>query len=210
MSRERLRVAVLLSGTGRTLENLLACRKRGALHIDIPVVISSRGGVRGLDVARDAGIETHVVSRRDHPTPSARSARMADLLAGYRIELMALAGFLSQLDILPEWEGRMINIHPSLLPLFGGQGYYGDRVHSAVLASGMKVTGCTVHFVNADYDAGPIILQRCVPVEENDTPETLGARVFAAECGAYPDAIQLFAENRLRIDGQRVRVIPAG
>jgi phosphoribosylglycinamide formyltransferase 1 len=210
MSQGRLRIAVLLSGTGRSLENLLACRERGTLDIDIPLVISSRGGVRGLEVARDAGIESHIVSRRDYPTPAERSTRIAELTRDIGIDLMVLAGFLSQLEILPEWEGRMMNIHPSLLPLFGGHGYYGGRVHEAVLASGMKVTGCSVHFVNADYDAGPIILQRCLPVEETDTPATLGARVFAAECVAYPEAIRLFAAGRLQIDGNRVRVLRAG
>jgi phosphoribosylglycinamide formyltransferase-1 len=207
---ERLRVAVLLSGTGRTLENLLAWRARGALEIDIPIVISSRPRVRGLEVAAAAGLETHVVSRRTYPTPTAMSARIAELLVPHDIGLLVLAGFLSQLDILPGWEGRMLNIHPSLLPLFGGQGLYGSRVHAAVLASGMKVTGCTVHFVNAEYDAGPIVLQRCLPVREDDTPETLGARVFAAECEAYPEAIRLFAAGRLRIEGQRVRVLAPG
>ena len=110
---------------------------------------------------------------------------------------MLLAGFLSQLEILPDWEGRMMNIHPSLLPLFGGRGLYGTRVHEAVLASGMRVTGCTVHLVNAEYDAGPIVLQRSLPILADDTPETLGARVFALECELYPEAIRLFAEGRL-------------
>jgi phosphoribosylglycinamide formyltransferase 1 len=207
MSSERLQVAVLLSGTGRTLENLLAWRERGALEIDIPIVISSRARVRGLEVAQAAGIEAHVVSRREHLTPAAMSARIAELIAPHDIGLLLLAGFLSQLEILPDWEGRMLNIHPSLLPLFGGHGLYGSRVHAAVLESGMKVTGCTVHFVNAEYDAGPIVLQRCLPVREDDTPETLGARVFAAECEAYPEAIRLFAAGLLRIEGQRVRVL---
>ncbi len=209
MADERLRVAVLLSGTGRTLENLLEQRARGNLAIDIPVVVSSRANVRGIEVARAAGIETHVVLRRDHPTPAAMSARIAAALAPHGIGLIALAGFLSQLEILPGWEGRMVNIHPSLLPLFGGHGLYGGRVHEAVLASGMKVTGCTVHFVDAEYDAGPIILQRCVPVEEDDTPATLGARVFAAEREAYPEAIRLFQSGRLRVDGRRVHVLDA-
>ncbi|HUG16562.1 MAG TPA: phosphoribosylglycinamide formyltransferase [Thermomicrobiales bacterium] len=207
MAADRLRVAVLLSGTGRTLDNLLACRERGELRIDIPFVISSRRGARGLAIAREAGIEAHVVHRRDYPTPAARSARIAELTGEYGVDLMLLAGFLLQLEILPAWEGRMMNIHPSLLPLFGGHGFFGRRVHEAVLASGVKVTGCTVHFVNADYDAGPIILQRCLPVEEADTPETLGARVFTAECDAYPEAIRLFAAGRLRVEGNRVRVL---
>jgi phosphoribosylglycinamide formyltransferase 1 len=201
-----LRVAVLLSGSGRTLENLLELRARGELEIDIPVVVSSRRNVRGVEVAQRAGIDTHVVSRREAPTPAEMSARVVEHLAPHGIDLILLAGFLSQLEILPAWEGRMMNIHPSLLPLFGGRGLYGTRVHEAVLASGMKVTGCTVHMVNADYDAGPIVLQRCIAVEEDDTPESLGARVFALECQAYPEAIRLFAENRIVIDGNRVRI----
>jgi formyltetrahydrofolate-dependent phosphoribosylglycinamide formyltransferase len=205
---DRLRVAVLLSGTGRTLENLLAYRARGALEIDIPVVISSRPGVRGLEIAREAGCETHVVTRRDAPTPAELSARVAELLAPHDIELIALAGFLAQLRVLPQWEGRIMNVHPALLPLFGGRGFYGHYVHQAVLDSGMKVSGCTVHFVNEEYDAGPIIAQRCVPVLNDDTPDTLAARVFAAECEAYPEAIRLFQQGRLRVEGARVRVSP--
>jgi formyltetrahydrofolate-dependent phosphoribosylglycinamide formyltransferase len=205
---DRLRLAVLLSGTGRTLENLLARRDAGDLPVEIVAVISSRPNVRGLEIARQAGIDAHVVSRRQCPTPVAMSARIHELLAPLGVELIVLAGFLSQLEILPEWQGRMLNIHPSLLPLFGGRGLYGARVHEAVLASGVKVTGCTVHFVNADYDAGPIVLQRCLAIDENDTPETLGARVFALESELYPEAIRLFAENRLRLEDNRVRILP--
>ena len=204
----RLRVAVFLSGTGRTLENLLARRAAGELEIDIPAVISSRPGVRGLAIATGAGIEAHVVRRREYPTPAALSARIQELLAPHRIDLILLAGFLSQLEILPEWEGRVLNIHPSLLPLFGGRGLYGVRVHEAVLASGMQVTGCTVHLVNAEYDAGPILLQRCLPILDDDTPETLGARVFALECELYPEAIRLVAAGRVRVEGNRVRILP--
>lgn len=206
---QRMRIAVLLSGSGRTLENLLSLREHGVLEIDIPIVISSRAGVRGLEVATAAGIDAHVVGRRAFPTPERRSERVAKLLAPHNVDLILLAGFLSQLQILPEWERRMMNIHPSLLPLFGGKGLYGSRVHEAVLASGMKVSGCTVHFVDAEYDAGPIILQRCVPVLDDDTPESLGARVFAAECRAYPESIRLFAADRLVVAGRRVRIVDA-
>mgnify|MGYP003383745350 CR=1 FL=1 len=188
----RVQAAVLLSGTGRTLENLLAHRAAGTLDIDIPVVISSRDGVRGLDVAQAAGIEAHVVARRVFRSPDAMSARVQEIITPLRIDLLLLSGFLSQLSILPEWEGRMLNVHPSLLPLFGGQGFYGRRVHEAVLAAGMKVSGCTVHEVNAEYDAGPILAQRCVPILPDDTPDSLGARVFAAECEVYPEAIRDF------------------
>ena len=188
----RVQAAVLLSGTGRTLENLLAHRAAGTLDIDIPVVISSRDGVRGLDVAHAAGIEAHVVARRVFGSPEAMSARVQEIITPLRIDLLLLSGFLSQLSILPEWEGRMLNVHPSLLPLFGGQGFYGRRVHEAVLAAGMKVSGCTVHEVNEEYDAGPILAQRCVPILPDDTPDSLGARVFAAECEVYPEAIRDF------------------
>lgn len=204
--RERLQVAVLLSGTGRSLENLLQWRERGALEIDIPVVISSRANVRGLEIAREAGIETHVVRRRDAPSPAERSAIVRDLLRPHGVGLIALAGYLAQLEILPEWQGRIVNIHPSLLPLFGGRGMYGERVHQAVLDAGMKVSGCTVHIVNEEYDAGPIVAQRCVPVLPGDTAQTLGARVFEAECQAYPEAIGLFAAGRIRVEGGRVRI----
>lgn len=202
-TKRQFRVAVLLSGTGRTLENLLVRRERGDLDIDIPAVISSRRGSRGLEIARDVGIETHVVRRRDTPGPAILSALIKDILEPHDIDLIVMAGFLRQLAVLPQWEHRIVNIHPSLLPLFGGPGMYGERVHAAVLESGMKVSGCTVHFVNAEYDAGPIILQRCVPVEAGDTPETLGSRVFAAEREAYPEAIRLIAEGRARTDGRR-------
>lgn len=203
----RLRVAVLLSGSGRTLENLVRLRDLGKLEIDLSIVIASREGVRGLEVAADEGIAAHVVSRKAYPTPAVMSARIAEVLTPHDIDLILLAGYLSQLQILPEWEGRMMNIHPSLLPLFGGKGLYGSRVHDAVLASGMKVSGCTVHLVNADYDGGPIVLQRCVPVLDDDTAASLGARVFAAECEAYPEAIRLFAQRRLVVEGKRVRVV---
>lgn len=208
MSRGRLRIAVLLSGTGRTLENLIDRRDRGQLNIDIPVVISSRPSVRGIDIARAAGIEAHVVTRRECPTPEALSARVRKIVDPHHIDLFVLAGFLLRLEILPEWEGKIINIHPSLLPLFGGKGMYGHRVHEAVLASGMKVSGCSVHFVNEAYDAGPIIAQRCVPVEDDDDPATLGARVFETECELYPEVIKLIAQGRVRIEGTRVRVLP--
>ncbi len=205
--RERLQVAVLLSGTGRSLENLLQWRERGELDIDIPVVISSRANVRGVEIARDAGIETHVVRRRDAPSPAELSATVLELLRPHGIGLIALAGYLMQLEILPEWQGKIMNIHPSLLPLFGGRGMYGERVHQAVLDAGMKVSGCTVHIVNEEYDSGPIVTQRCVPVLPGDTAQTLGARVFAAECEAYPEAIGLFAAGRITVEGGRARIV---
>lgn len=204
--RERLRVAVLLSGTGRTLENLLACRARGELNIDIVGVVSSRPGVRGLEIAQAAGLPTHVVSSAALRKPVELSAEVRALLGPQGADLLALAGFLRRLDVLPEWRNRIINVHPSLLPLFGGQGMYGGRVHQAVLDAGVRVSGATVHFVNEAYDAGPIMLQHCVPVLETDDAAALGARVFDLECKLYPQAIQLIADGLVRIEGRRVRI----
>jgi phosphoribosylglycinamide formyltransferase 1 len=201
-TEQQFRVAVLLSGTGRTLENLLAVRERGELDIDIPVVISSRSDVRGLEIARAAGIETHVITRGE------LSRQVKAAVDPHRIDLFVLAGYLRQLEIFREWEWRIINIHPSLLPLFGGRGMYGHRVHEAVLASGMKVSGCSVHFVNEEYDAGPILLQRCLPVLADDTPETLGGRVFELECQLYPEAIRLIADGRVERRGNQVFPLP--
>lgn len=203
-----LRLAVLLSGSGRTLENLLGCVARGELPARVEVVVSSREGVRGVDIARAAGLPVAVVRRGQFTSVEAFSDAVWAAVAPYDVDLVVLAGFLAKLAIPPAYEGRVMNIHPSLLPLFGGRGFYGDRVHRAALEAGVKVSGCTVHFVDEHYDAGPIILQRCVPVLDDDTPEALASRVFAEECRAYPEAIRLFAEGRLRIEGRRVRVLP--
>jgi formyltetrahydrofolate-dependent phosphoribosylglycinamide formyltransferase len=203
---ERLRVAVLLSGAGRTLENFLDCKARGELDIDIVGVVSSRRGVRGLDVAQAAGLPVHVVSHTSARVPALLSDEVRAFLGPRGVDLLALAGFLRRLEILPEWRNRIINVHPSLLPLFGGKGMYGGRVHQAVLDAGVKVSGATVHFVNEEYDAGPIILQRCVPVLETDDAASLGARVFEVERQLYPLAIRLIADGLVRIEGKRVRI----
>jgi folate-dependent phosphoribosylglycinamide formyltransferase PurN len=142
------------------------------------------------------------------PDTATYSRRIADLLDAARVELVIQAGFLSLWHVPPQYEGRVMNIHPALLPGFGGHGMFGHHVHEAVLAAGCKVSGCTVHFVTNEYDAGPIIVQRCVPVLESDTPDSLADRVFEQECVAYPEAIRLFAEGRLRIEDRAVRIAP--
>jgi formyltetrahydrofolate-dependent phosphoribosylglycinamide formyltransferase len=204
----RARVVVLLSGGGRTLANLLRCRDAGTLPIDVTRVISSRKQIRGNDVAREAGLPLSVIPRRAYPTAESFSDAVLSVIRAEAPDLVVMAGFLSKIAIPEELAGRVMNIHPGLLPLFGGHGHYGDRVHAAVLAAGMKVSGCTAHFVNDEYDAGPIIAQRCVPVLEDDDVDALAARVFACECELYPTAIRLFVEGRLRIEGNRVRVLP--
>jgi formyltetrahydrofolate-dependent phosphoribosylglycinamide formyltransferase len=201
-----LRLGILLSGGGRTLENILARIKAGKLAAEVAVVIASRPNIRGIEIGRDAGVATHLVRPRDFSGVQAYSDAMIGLLDQARVDLVCLAGFLSYWVIPDRYLGRVMNIHPALLPSFGGQGMYGHHVHEAVLARGCKVSGCTVHFVNNRYDEGPIILQRTVPAYAEDTPDDLAARVFKEECMAYPEAIRLYGEGRLRIDGQTVHI----
>lgn len=201
-----LPIAVLFSGTGRTLTNLLDHMTRGTLSVTIPVVIGTKAGLGGQTVAENAGIPCHVVARQQYANGEAFSAAIWDVLAPYAVRLVILAGFLQVLRIPPEWAGRVLNIHPSLLPSFGGKGMYGHHVHAAVLAHGCKVSGCTVHLCDDTYDTGPIVAQQCVPVIEGDTPETLAARVFAAECALYPQVIAAFAAGRVRQDGRHVMI----
>jgi phosphoribosylglycinamide formyltransferase-1 len=201
-------IAVLLSGTGRTLANLLEEIDRGMVPARVRCVIGTKPGIRGIEIAEAAGIPTHLIRRRDFPDTEAFSAGIWDTLAAYDLRLIVHAGLLSKVLIAPGWEGRVINIHPSLLPSFGGQGMYGHHVHEAVLAHGCKVSGCTVHICDDAYDAGPIVAQRCVPVRDDDTPETLAERVFAAECALYPAVIRAFAEGRIQRTGRRVTIAP--
>ena len=203
-----LRIAVLLSGTGRSLDNLLQEIRAGRLDAEIAVVISSKAEAYGLVRARAHGLDAIAVPRRDYNDRQAYNAAINEVLAPRGVHLVVLAGFLSLYLPPPELAGRVMNIHPALLPAFGGKGFYGDRVHRAVLESGVKVSGCTVHFADGRYDCGPIILQTAVPVLDDDTVQSLADRVFAAECNAYPRAIQLFAHDRLQLEGRRVRVLP--
>jgi len=204
-----LNLAVLLSGSGRTLENLQQAILAGRLSARVVVVVSSKSDAYGLVRARQYGLDAVAVPRQHYPDLQAFNDAMNAVLAGYPIDLVVLAGFLSLYQPPPALVGRVLNVHPALLPAFGGRGLYGDRVHRAVLESGVKLSGCTVHFADACYDHGPIILQAAVPVHDDDTVESLAARVFAAECELYPQAIQLVAEDRLRLAGRRIRILPA-
>lgn len=200
-----LRVAVLISGSGRTLQNFIDLSRAGQLPIEIALTISSRGDVAGVERARRAGIPVEVISRRDLP-PEEFDRRVTEAIDAAGADLVLMAGWLCPWRIPPRFEHRVMNIHPALLPKYGGKGFYGHHVHEAVLAAGERESGCTVHFANNEYDAGPIILQRRVPVLPDDTPDTLAGRVFEQECIAYPEAIRLFAAGRLKVREGRVEV----
>jgi formyltetrahydrofolate-dependent phosphoribosylglycinamide formyltransferase len=204
---KHLRLAALLSGGGRTILNLLDRIEAGELDAELVAAVASRD-CPGAGRLRERGLDVQVVPYRDMPDAGAYSAAINEALDAAEPDLVVMGGFLSFWRIPERYDGRVMNIHPALLPGFGGKGLYGERVHEAVLSAGCKVSGCTVHFASNAYDAGPIIVQRCVEVREGDTPETLAARVFEQECEAYPEAVRLFAEGRLRIDGDVVRVLP--
>jgi len=203
-----IRLAVLLSAHGSTLQNLLDRINDGRLWAQIAVVIASRADAYGLVRAERAGVPTVLVARKEFGAVATFSDRIFTLCREAKADLVCMAGFLQLVRIPDDFRGRVMNIHPSLIPAFCGQGYYGHHVHEAVLAYGAKVSGCTVHFADNQYDHGPIILQKVVPVQEDDDFETLAERVYRQECQAYPEAIKLFAEGRLELEGRRVRVLP--
>jgi len=203
-----IRLAVLLSGSGTSLQNLLDRIADGRLSTRIAVVVGSRSDAFGLERARRAGIPTVLIARHAYPDATAFNDALHAALDPHAPDLVVLAGFLSLFEPRARYAGRVMNIHPALIPAFCGEGFYGHRVHDAVLAAGVKVSGCTVHFADDHYDRGPIILQGCVPVLDDDTAATLAARVMALEYELYPQAIQLFADRRLAVEGPRVRILP--
>lgn len=199
-----VRLAVLISGGGTTLMNLLEKNRAGQLDAEFPIVIASKEDCRGVERARNAGLKCEPVVRSRFDSVETFSDRIFDLCREAEVDLVILGGFLSLVQVPTDFEHKVINIHPSLIPAFCGKGFHGHHVHEAVLERGAKVSGCTVHFANNEYDAGPIILQKVVPVMDDDTADTLQKRVFGAECEAFPEAIRLFAAGRLTIDGLRV------
>lgn len=203
-----LKIAVLLSGSGRTLQNFIDLRRAGELNIEIPLVIGSKPDLLGLQRAAEAGIKSQVAQRRDFSSLTDYGDKIFTLCDQADINLVCLAGWLCLLDLPDRYRSRAMNIHPALLPAFGGKGMFGHHVHESVINHGCKVSGCTVHFIDNAYDTGPIIIQRTCPVQDNDTADTLAARVFEQEKLAYPEAIDLFAQNRLHIKGRRVSILP--
>ncbi len=204
-----LRIAFFLSGAGSTLENLLRHVESGDVPGEVVLVLSDRADAKGIARAKERGIPTAVVEWKTWREQGPFDAAIEEAVRGASPDLVAMGGFLRLWHVPPDFKGRVLNVHPSLIPSFCGKGLYGERVHRAVLDAGVKVTGCTVHFVDDQYDHGPIVAQAAVLVEDGDTPETLAHRVQEAERRLYPACIRLFAEGRLSIEGRRVRVLPA-
>jgi phosphoribosylglycinamide formyltransferase-1 len=206
-----LKLAILISGAGRTLKNFIDLAAEGHLPIDIRLVISSSPTAGGLKFAEAAGIPTQIISRSDFPRGGAGSEAFGDKVfsacrdAG--VDYVAMAGFMKLAPLPEDFAGRVVNIHPALIPAFCGAGMYGDRVHQAVLDAGVKVTGCTVHFVDNQYDHGPIIWQQPVPVFDDDTADTLAKRVFEVEKEAYPHVLRLLAAGRIKLEDGRVKML---
>ncbi len=201
-----LPIAVLISGSGTTLRNLIEKVRAGTLPVEIKLVISSKPSARGLTYAAEAGIPSLVVEKKKSVSDAEFSEAIFGPCRVAGVNYVVMGGFLKHVLIPPDFENRVVNIHPALIPAFCGKGMYGLAVHQAVLDYGAKFTGCTVHFVDNQYDHGPIILQRPVKVSDEDTAEILQARVFATECTALPDALSLLAAGRVHLNGRRVQI----
>ena len=205
-----LAVFVGTRGRGSNLFAIHEATRQGRLNARVVLVVGSRNDAPAVARAREAGLPTLVVDPKGFADTDAYGAALRGALDAAGAEAVALAGYLRRLPpvVVAAFQHRIVNVHPALLPAFGGKGMYGAHVHQAVLDYGAKVSGCTVHFVDEDYDTGPVITQRAVPVEEEDTPETLAARILPQEHAALVDALAWLADGRLRVEGRRVFVLP--
>ena len=204
----RVRIGVLASGGGTNLQCIIDACERGEIDGDVAVVISNVPEAHALERARKHRIDAYGFPHKD-VTREQHEADIIECLDQHGVDLVVLAGYLRILTpvFINRYAGKLINTHPALLPSFGGSGMHGLNVHKAVLSYGCKVSGCTIHFVTLDVDGGPIILQKAVPVLEDDTPETLQERVLKEEHKLLPRAVQLFARGKLRLEGRRVRIL---
>jgi formyltetrahydrofolate-dependent phosphoribosylglycinamide formyltransferase len=198
-----LRIAVLLSGEGTSLENLFEQVERGELDARITVVVASRAGAGGLERARRRGVPAFVVARKQFPDVREFNDRIHEILARHEVDVVALLGFLSPFEPRERYRRCTLNVHPALIPKYCGPGWYGHRVHEAVLAAGEQESGATVHFVDDQYDHGPILLQDRVPVLPGDTPDTLAARIQALERRLVPEALRLLHARDPRTEALR-------
>lgn len=201
-----LRLAICASGRGSNFQAILDAIRAGTVDAHVEMVISNNLNAGVMEVARRSGIPTVHLDERHYSCVEEFAQRWLVELSQRSVNFVALAGYLKKVPVgvVHAFRNRIVNVHPALLPSFGGPGLYGQHVHEAVLARGCKVSGATVHIVDEEYDNGPIVLQRCVDVQDDDTPETLAERVLKIEHQIYPEALQLFAKNRVRVEGGRV------
>lgn len=206
-----LRIAAFASGRGSNLEAILQNIEMGKLNAQVVVVISNRSKAGALEIARQREIPAFHISQIQFENEDDFASALLKVLTNYETQLVVLAGYLKKvpLRVVRAFKNKILNIHPALLPAFGGKGLYGHFVHEAVLEYGCKVSGATVHLVDDEYDTGAPIVQRCVPVENDDTPETLAARVLKVEHQIFSEAIQLFSEKKIQMEGRRVRILSA-
>lgn len=202
------KIAVMVSGGGTNLQAIIDGVKNGSINAEIALVISSKEGVYALERAKNAGIPTKVIAKKAFETVEEFNKANLSALKECGADGVVLAGYMSIVspEIVSQYENKIINIHPALIPSFCGMGYYGERVHKAVLEYGAKISGATVHFVNEQADNGPIIMQKSVPVLDGDTPQTLAARVLTVEHEILPKSVALFCDDKLMVDGRKVYI----
>ena len=205
----KVRIGVLISGGGTNLQALIDEVEKGNINGEISVVISDKKGAYGIERAKKHGIKGIILDKKSFKDKDEFMKSIMDKLEEYNVDLVILAGFLSILSrgFIEKYKNKIINVHPSLIPAFCGEGYYGQKVHRAVLEYGAKVSGATVHFVDEGADTGPVILQEAVPVMEDDTIETLAARVLKVEHKLLPEAVKLYCDGKITIDGRKVKSI---
>ncbi|MFH1422424.1 MAG: phosphoribosylglycinamide formyltransferase [Planctomycetota bacterium] len=207
---KKIKLGVLISGSGTTLQNYIDCIKAGTLNADIACLVSSSEKAYGLVRAKENNIPAVTIARKQYDTVEKFSEVIFKYLKEHGVELVTLAGYLKLIKLPEKWRDKVMNIHPALIPAFSGEGWYGIKVHTAVVERGVKITGCTVHFVDNVYDNGPIIIQKAIPVFHTDTPEDVQKRVFEQEKIAYIEAINLFAAGRITISGKKVCINSEG
>jgi len=206
MGNVMMKIAVWISGGGTTLRNILDCVSRGTLDVEVCLVVSSSSNSGGLEIARSEGIETQIVRKSQFPCSDEYRDAMFGRCRELNVAYVVMAGFLKHVLIPKDFTNRVVNIHPSLIPAFCGKGMYGIRVHQAVVESGVTESGCTIHFVDNEFDHGPIIYQQTVQLVAGDVAEDVRARVFVAECEAYPEVLRWLAAGRISVDGSVVTV----
>ncbi len=207
---EKLRIAVFASGRGSNFGAILNNIKKGELDASIVAFISNKKNAGAFDIARANNIPAYFVSTKEFPEQEQFDLRILEILETHNANFIVLAGYLKMIgkNVVRKFKNRILNIHPALLPSFGGKGMFGHHVHEAVLNYGCKVSGVTVHLVDESYDTGPPVIQRCVPVRDDDTPETLAARVLKIEHQVFTEALKYFAEGRVQVFGRRVKILP--